>query len=90
MGKNQLAGQIESNTILCQPKSRSKLFSVFTYTKYDLISHKVNRMSYRRNNFGFYFVLWNLKFNPYQLDILNLLYKLGNIYSCSIMACQAE
>jgi len=74
MGKNQLAGQIQpDNTILCQQKPCPKLFAVYTYTKYDLISCKGNIISYRKNTFRFYSTLWNLKLNPYQLHILNLL-----------------
>jgi hypothetical protein len=74
IGKNQLAGQIQPNNIIqCQQKPCPKLFSVYTYIKYDTTCHKVNIMPYRKNTSGFYFVLWNLKHNPYQLGILNLL-----------------
>lgn len=58
MGKNQLAGQIQpDNIILCLQKPCPELFSVYTYTKYDLISHKGNIMSYRKNTLGFYSAL---------------------------------
>jgi hypothetical protein len=61
MGKNQPADQIQPNNIIqCQQKTRPKLFSVHTYTKYNLISHNLNITSYRKNIFGFFFPFYGI------------------------------